>query len=101
MPSLAGLFTSLLSTQSALAYPHEQYESTEPQLGAVASESSVCSTIGIDLLKAGGNAADALVGTTLCVGVIGMYHSGTFEQAQIILCTRLLIKAQVLAVVAS
>ncbi|KAK7734429.1 hypothetical protein SLS57_000123 [Botryosphaeria dothidea] len=76
MPSLAGLFTSLLSTQSALAYPHEQYESTEPQLGAVASESSVCSTIGIDLLKAGGNAADALVGTTLCVGVIGMYHSG-------------------------
>jgi len=23
-----------------------------------------------------GNAADAMVGTTLCVGVIGMYHSG-------------------------
>ncbi|KAH7062418.1 gamma-glutamyltransferase 1 [Macrophomina phaseolina] len=72
MPSLAGLFTSLLSSQSVLAYP----QSTEPRLGAVASESSVCSTIGIDLLKAGGSAADALVGTTLCVGVIGMYHSG-------------------------
>lgn len=44
--------------------------------GAVASESTICSQIGIDLLKRGGNAADALVGTNLCVGVIGMYHSG-------------------------
>ncbi|KAI0845730.1 gamma-glutamyltranspeptidase [Daldinia vernicosa] len=47
-----------------------------PRLGAVASESSVCSKIGTDLLQAGGNAADALVGTVFCVGVIGMYHSG-------------------------
>ena len=44
--------------------------------GAVASENKICSQIGIDLIEAGGNAADALVGTTLCVGVIGMYHSG-------------------------
>ena len=61
--------------------------------GAVASENKVCTQIGIDLLKAGGNAADAVcyplplccrtkltgmqaVGTTFCVGVIGMYHSG-------------------------
>lgn len=29
------------------------------QLGAVASENRVCSQIGINLLKAGGNAADA------------------------------------------
>ena len=29
-------------------------------LGAVASESSVCSNIGIDILKKGGNAADAV-----------------------------------------
>ncbi|KAI1077704.1 gamma-glutamyltranspeptidase [Whalleya microplaca] len=48
----------------------------EPKLGAVASESSVCSKIGTDLLLAGGNAADALVGTVFCIGVIGMYHSG-------------------------
>ena len=45
-------------------------------LGAVASENKICTQIGIDLLKAGGNAADALVGTVACVGVIGMYHSG-------------------------
>jgi hypothetical protein len=30
------------------------------RLGAVASENGVCSQIGIDLLKAGGNAADAV-----------------------------------------
>lgn len=47
-----------------------------PKLGAVASESAVCSNIGIELLEQGGNAVDALVGTTFCVGVIGMYHSG-------------------------
>jgi gamma-glutamyltranspeptidase len=28
--------------------------------GAVASENSICSRIGIDLMKAGGNAADAV-----------------------------------------
>ena len=30
------------------------------QLGAVASESTICSDIGIELLKQGGNAADAV-----------------------------------------
>ncbi|KAJ5577977.1 uncharacterized protein N7459_006941 [Penicillium hispanicum] len=46
------------------------------QLGAVASESSICSRHGIDMLEMGGNAADALVATEFCIGVIGMYHSG-------------------------
>ncbi|KAI9739561.1 MAG: hypothetical protein M1834_006278 [Cirrosporium novae-zelandiae] len=48
----------------------------ETKLGAVASENAICSQIGIDILKQGGNSADALIGTTICVGVIGMYHSG-------------------------
>lgn len=62
------------------------------KLGAIASESSICSHIGIDILKEGGNAADAVilshsinwplltgvkvVATQFCVGVVGMYHSG-------------------------
>ncbi|KAF4992804.1 hypothetical protein FGRMN_6906 [Fusarium graminum] len=45
-------------------------------LGAVVSESEICSTIGINILRDGGNAADAMVATVLCVGTIGMYHSG-------------------------
>jgi gamma-glutamyltranspeptidase len=32
------------------------------KLGAVASETAICSRVGIDLLKAGGNAADAVSG---------------------------------------
>ncbi|KAK7416248.1 hypothetical protein QQX98_005319 [Neonectria punicea] len=44
--------------------------------GAVASESWECSRIGKDLLAKGGNAVDAAVGTTFCVGVIAPYHSG-------------------------
>ncbi|KKK15284.1 hypothetical protein AOCH_004258 [Aspergillus ochraceoroseus] len=31
---------------------------------------------GTDIIMRGGNAADAMVATMLCVGVIGMYHSG-------------------------
>ncbi|KAI1799067.1 gamma-glutamyltranspeptidase [Daldinia bambusicola] len=53
-----------------------QQQSTSGKRGAVASESKICSQIGIDLLDRGGNAIDAFVGTQLCVGVIGMYHSG-------------------------
>ncbi|CZR55022.1 probable gamma-glutamyltranspeptidase 1 precursor [Phialocephala subalpina] len=46
------------------------------KLGAAASESSVCTGIAIDVLKDGGNAADAIIASQFCVGVIGMYHSG-------------------------
>ncbi|KAI2632668.1 gamma-glutamyltranspeptidase [Hypomontagnella submonticulosa] len=53
-----------------------QHQSGSGRRGAVASESKVCSQIGIDLLDQGGNAIDAFVGTQLCVGVIGVYHSG-------------------------
>ncbi|KAK1984168.1 gamma-glutamyltransferase 1 [Colletotrichum cereale] len=59
--------------QPVLAAPSN---STIPKLGAVASEADICSRIGAKLLKQGGNAADATVGTVLCVGVVGMYHSG-------------------------
>ena len=48
----------------------------DPKIGAVASEKAYCSQIGTELLQAGGNAADAAVGTTFCVGVLGMVHSG-------------------------
>lgn len=57
----------LLATQ-LLATDLTGHESGHHRLGAVASESKICTQIGIDLLKAGGNAADAvcvlLLGTT-------------------------------------
>lgn len=74
---LLGLGLGLGLSQLASAFPATYHESnsTNAKLGAVASESAVCSNIGIKLLEQGGNAIDAMVGTTFCVGVIGMYHS--------------------------
>ncbi|KAI9188158.1 hypothetical protein H9P43_002549 [Blastocladiella emersonii ATCC 22665] len=51
----------------------------EPRIyerAAVASEVPVCSSIGKDLLKAGGSAVDAAIGTALCVGSIHSFASG-------------------------
>ncbi|KAH8920707.1 gamma-glutamyltranspeptidase [Atractiella rhizophila] len=44
--------------------------------GAAVSEVSVCSELGVGILKKGGNAADAAITTSLCVGVTASYHSG-------------------------
>jgi hypothetical protein len=41
--------------------------------GAVASENILCSEIGVDVMKDGGNAVDAAVATTFCTGVVNMF----------------------------
>jgi gamma-glutamyltranspeptidase/glutathione hydrolase/leukotriene-C4 hydrolase len=41
--------------------------------GAIASENVLCSNIGVEILKEGGNAVDAAVATTFCVGVVNMF----------------------------
>ncbi|KAI0967932.1 gamma-glutamyltranspeptidase [Xylaria arbuscula] len=81
------LLLLLVGASSSLALPRHHWNTNSQSVlgstasdrrggGAVASESKVCSQIGIDLLARGGNAVDAFIGTQLCVGVIGMYHSG-------------------------
>lgn len=40
---------------------------------AVASEDSLCSNLGVQILKDGGNAVDSAVGTTFCLGVVNMF----------------------------
>lgn len=55
----------LILSSAALRPPQvlldvEAQRTNHDQLGAVASENRVCSQIGIDLLEAGGNAADAV-----------------------------------------
>ena len=64
-----GYILSILSLLSpscaALAPPQallnlQAHNTKHDRLGAVASENRVCSQIGIDLLEAGGNAADAV-----------------------------------------
>ena len=69
----------VLASPSAQRRSTTQYEEND-KLGAVASESSVCSRVGVDLIRAGGSAADALVGTVFCVGVIGISdHKACFK----------------------
>ena len=41
--------------------------------GAVASENIQCSEIGVDVMRDGGNAVDAAVATTFCIGVVNMF----------------------------
>lgn len=56
----------LFNQVNASPFPHiRQLEQQSDTTGAVASESDICSHIGIDLLRMGGNAADAV--STLCL----------------------------------
>ncbi|KAF4993307.1 hypothetical protein FGRMN_6574 [Fusarium graminum] len=72
------LFASSIHYELLSASPifEEFFSPKSGTRGAVASEAQECSYIGRDLLARGGNAVDAMIGTTFCVGVIGMYHSG-------------------------
>lgn len=48
----------------------------ETNLGAVTSEKAECTEIGLNMLKAGGNAADAMIANVFCVGTVAAYHAG-------------------------
>jgi Gamma-glutamyltranspeptidase len=44
--------------------------------GAVATELSTCSNIGVKILQEGGNAVDAAIASGLCIGSINMFSAG-------------------------
>lgn len=52
--------TSILLSLGLVAQATSSHHKQDAKLGAVASESSVCSQIGVDTLEKGGNAADAV-----------------------------------------
>ncbi|OIW30195.1 gamma-glutamyltransferase [Coniochaeta ligniaria NRRL 30616] len=65
----------LPSQRPSLLHDH----SAHATLGAVSSMDARCSSVGIDILKIGGNAADAdtwAVATQFCLGVIGLHLTG-------------------------
>lgn len=55
------------------SYTHNPAYIVEAKNGAVATENFICSELGVDILKKGGNAVDAVVTTTLCIGVVSMF----------------------------
>ena len=65
----------LLSTSASGAKPGDRNPAylIEAEHGAVASENELCSKIGVEILKEGGNAVDSAVGTTFCIGVVNMF----------------------------
>ncbi|KAF4472220.1 gamma-glutamyltransferase [Fusarium albosuccineum] len=81
---LSALLSLVAQGVYAHPYPSHYPPATSPahsahftdKLGAVACENEICSTIGINVLRSGGNAADAMVATVFCVGTVAMYHSG-------------------------
>ena len=53
-------FSHAARTQPQALLAQQAQQTNHDRLGAVASENKICSQIGIDLLEAGGNAADAV-----------------------------------------
>ena len=44
--------------------------------GMVTSDCAPCADVGLDILKAGGNAVDAAITTVFCNGLVNMHASG-------------------------
>ncbi|KAF2405534.1 gamma-glutamyltranspeptidase [Trichodelitschia bisporula] len=72
---MAPILLSLLTSQLALSLPAP---SAPPTHAAIATESKLCTHIGLNILKSSplATAADALVASVLCIGVVAPYHSG-------------------------
>ena len=54
----------------------KQYEAKTFANAAVASDHTVCSTIGTNILREGGSAIDAAIATTFCAGVANPFSCG-------------------------
>ncbi|THU77285.1 gamma-glutamyltranspeptidase [Dendrothele bispora CBS 962.96] len=75
------LVVLISSGARALSLPFSNSSSSSnghygPAHGAVATEVKECSQIGVEIMKEGGNAVDAIIASTLCIGVVAAYHSG-------------------------
>lgn len=60
---------------TALLNPWAQFE-VNSAAGVVATDVATCSEMGVDILRNGGNAADAAVASALCLGVLNPSSSG-------------------------
>lgn len=73
---LAAVFLGVVAASSGLTRRSNSLPPLSGKNGGVATEVGQCSDIGIQTMKAGGNAADSIISSALCVGTIAAYHSG-------------------------
>lgn len=80
--TIALFFISLLLPASSLNAAtsddpkKHRHEETVARHGAVATDDGRCSRIGMNVLREGGHAVDALVAASLCLGVVSPASSG-------------------------
>jgi gamma-glutamyltranspeptidase/glutathione hydrolase len=74
------ILLGIVLSSASPAVPGARRSTSLPPLsgkrGGVATEVGQCSDIGVNIMKAGGSAADAIIASGLCVGTIAGYHSG-------------------------
>ncbi|KAA8904399.1 nucleophile aminohydrolase [Sphaerosporella brunnea] len=83
----AGLITALVALSVLFGVIIWENEGSDPltddsellvtgKHGVVSSDVDVCSQIGVDTMKKGGNAVDAAIATAACIGTVNMFASG-------------------------
>ncbi|KAI5787033.1 gamma-glutamyltranspeptidase-domain-containing protein [Peziza echinospora] len=74
---IIGGMTILVSIENAGDSRREDRRNQiESRNGAVSSDVEACSKIGVDILRQGGNAIDAVIATGACIGTYNMFASG-------------------------
>ncbi|RYH17441.1 hypothetical protein EON65_28595 [archaeon] len=68
--------TSSSSSESS-PFSYTSYQATSTSMhGAVSSDTGACSDVGLSILQEGGNAIEAAIATTFCLGVLSPASSG-------------------------
>lgn len=75
-PAYLGAPYRWLCVLTPLLWAHRAVLAVRGRHGAVATEVNICSDVGVDVLKDGGNAVDAAVASCLCVGAVNSFASG-------------------------
>ena len=73
------LISGIIAIIAIVGFPkHSDSETLESgyQHGAVASDSPICSKIGVEILKKNGSAVDSAIATLFCIGVHNLHLAG-------------------------